>query len=80
MSYNNNNNNNNILKAGFWFLVEDFLEDYVFCMMKYLSFHNNNNKSSSFALRYSFFKNVNGKGYIQCDTHPAPVMNDMGWH
>jgi hypothetical protein len=31
---------------GFWFLLEDFLEDYIFCMVKYLSFHN-----SSFALR-----------------------------
>ncbi len=37
-------------------------EDYIFCMVKYLNFHN-----SSFALRY-FVKNVNGKAtlfYIQ---------------
>jgi hypothetical protein len=33
---------------GFWFLLEEFFEDYVFAMVKYLSFHN----SSSFALRY----------------------------
>jgi hypothetical protein len=27
--------------------LEDFFEDYIFCMVKYLNFHN-----SSFALRY----------------------------
>jgi len=44
---------------GFWFLLEDFFEDYIFAMVKYLSFHN----SSSFALRYLLF-NVNGKATI----------------
>ncbi len=24
----------------FWFLLEDFFEDYIFCMVKYLNFHN----------------------------------------
>jgi hypothetical protein len=37
---------------GFWFLLEDFFEGYIFCMVKYLSFHN-----SSLALRH-FLKNV----------------------
>jgi hypothetical protein len=31
---------------GFWFLLEDCFEDYIFGMVKYSSFHN-----SSFALR-----------------------------
>jgi len=40
---------NNILKDfGFFFRGFFFFEDYIFCMMKYLSFHN----SSFFALRY----------------------------
>jgi hypothetical protein len=38
----------NMYLEGFWFLLEDFFEDYIFAMVKYLSFHN----SSSFALRY----------------------------
>jgi hypothetical protein len=37
-----------IYLEGFWFLFEDFFEDDIFCMVKYLSFHN----SSSFASRY----------------------------
>ncbi len=50
----------NILKD-FGFVQTTFLEDYIFAMVKYLSFHN-----SSFALRYYF--NVNGKGHSVTDT------------
>jgi hypothetical protein len=46
-----------IYVEGFWFLLEDFFEDYIFAMVKYLNFHN-----SSFALRYLF--NVNGKATV----------------
>jgi len=46
-----------IYVEGFWFLLEDFFEDYIFAMVKYLNFHN-----SSFAVRYLF--NVNGKATV----------------
>ncbi len=43
------------------FLLDDFFffEDYNFCMVKYLSFHN-----SSFDLRYIYIFNVNGKATV----------------
>jgi hypothetical protein len=41
-----------------------FWEDYIFCMVKYLSFHN-----SSFALRWYFF-NTNGKAKVRVGLDP----------
>ncbi len=42
-----------IYLEGFWFFFKEdyFLEDYIFCMVKYLSLDD----SSSFALRYILF-------------------------
>jgi len=41
----------------FGFFLKEFYEDYKFCMVKYLQFHN-----SSFALQYLF--NVVGKATV----------------
>jgi hypothetical protein len=43
-----------IYLEGFWFLLEDFFEDYIFCMVKYLSFR--------FCLKIPF--NANGKATV----------------
>ncbi len=56
----------------FWFLLEDFLKiRCIFCMVKYLSFHN-----SSLALRYSFL-NVKWQG--QSVTHPLFILGFFFW-
>jgi len=50
-----------IYLEGFGFLFfEDFWKSIIFCMVKYLSLHNN---SSSFCLQILFF-NVNGKAGV----------------
>jgi hypothetical protein len=41
----------------FGFLVENFFDEYIYCMVKYLNFHH-----SSFAIRYLFI--VNGKATV----------------